>query len=88
MSKVFDLRPRIARVRPERPVNLLPYPCSASEVAHYERAAIHEGVLIPVLVGALNRAVLTFSNVVGHGLVIHRIGQDPHLPAPTDPGAS
>jgi len=88
MNRILDLRPRIARVRAERPLNLLPPANHAITVAHYERAAIHEDVPISVLVSALNRAGLTFSNVVGHGLVIHRIGQDPHLPANTNPGAS
>jgi hypothetical protein len=39
--------------------------------------AIHHDVGIAKLVGALANAGLTMSNVKGHGLVIHKAGQDP-----------
>lgn len=50
-----------------------------------EPAAIHEGVVITRLLHALNRHGLTVSNVSGHGLVIHRIGDDPRQPSPDVP---
>ena len=82
MNNIVELRPR-----PRGPA---PYPQSAEgiEVVGYEFCALHEGVPITLLVGALARAGLTCSNLKGHGLVIHRIGQDPARPAPVLPGAS
>lgn len=54
----------------------------------YLQAALHEGVPVHQLVRALTSAGLTLSNVPGHGVVIHRIGQDPTKPAPVPRGAS
>lgn len=86
MDKIVDLRDRLHRSQRPRPVN--PPPQSAGiELVGYEQAAIHEGVPITLLVSALNRQGLTLSNVRGHGLVIHRIGQHPERP-PGPPSAS
>jgi hypothetical protein len=54
----------------------------------YLQAALHEGVPVHALVRALTSAGMTLSDVPGHGVVIHRIGQDPTKPAPVPPGAS
>lgn len=51
------------------------------EVVTYERAAIHEAVPVAQLVAALNRAGMTVTNLPGHGLVIHRIGDSADRPA-------
>ena len=61
-------------------VELRPKPESI-QVAEYQPAAIHEGVPVGALVAALACRGLTLSNVPGHGIVIHLIGQDPYLPA-------
>ena len=55
---------------------------SRTESVAYVPAAIHEGVRVTDFAAALHRAGLTFSNVPGRGLVIHKIGQDPTRPAP------
>ena len=52
----------------------------ATETAIYVPASIHEGVRVTDFAKALTSAGLTFSNVAGRGLVIHRIGQDPERP--------
>lgn len=71
-AKVVNLwRHRRARMNTSR----TPAQPPSVEVVHYERAAIHEGVQITLLVSALNGAGLTLSNLPGHGLVIHRMGQ-------------
>lgn len=54
----------------------------------YLQAALHEGVHVAQLVKALSSHGLTMTNVPGHGVVIHRIGQDPTKPAPVPPSAS
>lgn len=81
MTKGVDLQPRLARARLPRPVNPIPVLRAPYQVVGYELAAIHEGVPLTRLVSALNRAGLTVSNVKGHGLVIHQIGQHPEKPA-------
>jgi hypothetical protein len=63
-----------------RVVELRPQP-EPIQVAEYQPAAIHEGVPVGALVAALACRGLTLSNVPGHGIVIHLIGQDPCLPA-------
>lgn len=80
MANVIDLTPRLPRAMP-RPINPPP-PAPPIEVCGYELAAIHEGVPLTLLISALNRHGLTVSNIRGHGLVIHRIGQDPRRPSP------
>ena len=52
-----------------------------TESVTYLAAMIHEGVRVTDFARALTRAGLTFSNVAGRGLVIHRVGQDPARPA-------
>lgn len=88
MTKVVDLQPRLERAREPQPVNPTPVLRAPYEVVGYERAAIHEGVQLTRLVSALNRAGLTVSNVKGHGLVIHAIGQHPEKPAASPLGVS
>jgi hypothetical protein len=56
-------------------------PEPALQTCHYLPASIHESVPTTALVAALVCRGLTVSNVAGIGLVIHQIGQDPHLPA-------
>lgn len=84
MSNVVSLRPRLLRPRVVRspPLN------HGMEVCTYQRAAIHEGVPIALLVSALTRSGLTLTNLPGHGLVIHRIGQNPERPDSGPLGAS
>ena len=80
MSNVVTLRRPAPRIKfPSKP---------GLEVVTYLPAAIHENVPIAKLVGALTRHGLTLSNVPGHGIVIHRIGDDPLRPGSLPPGAS
>lgn len=81
MTNVVDLWPRMRDAMPPRAVNPRPHP-PAIPVATYTKAAVHEDVPVTLLMGALVRSGLTVSSIDGHGLVIHRIGQDPYLPAP------
>lgn len=80
-ADVIDISSRL-RVMSSCP-KVLAFP--GLEVTTYERAAIHEGVPVAQLVRALNQAGLTVSTIKGHGLVIHRIGQDPERPDPASP---
>ena len=82
MNNVVDL-PR----RPSARRAMRLSPCGM-EVVTYLPAAIHESVPISALVSALTAHGLTLSNVAGHGIVIHPIGQDPLRPNLHPPGAS
>ena len=77
------VRPQL-QVVPPPPSNVIPLirVLEPPPAVYYEAAAIHEGVVITRLLHALNRHGLTVSNVTGHGLVIHRLGDDPRQPVP------
>jgi len=59
------------------------------EATCYMPAAIHEGVPVSTLIAALAKAGLTITNGGPFtGLIIHRVGHDPHKPTPERPEAS
>jgi hypothetical protein len=84
--KITDIR-EVMRAKAQARPYLFPV-LDPAPTPLYLQAALHEGVPVHQLVRALTSAGLTLSNVAGHGVVIHRIGQDPTKPAPVPPGAS